>query len=236
MKIIEQSHNIISFPDNLLQIIETAGRTCYKSEDKTGCTIYNELCPHKLDKGKESCKERWCNYHSTRKFIKMLLNQNHHAMIEFGDIIVRFITNRGVTHELVRHRLCSFAQESTRYVRYDRNMEFIRPVWCCHELCGEWEKDFPKNLSEAEYIFFNSCVSAEANYCQLLKQGWRPEQAREVLPNSLKTEIVVKANIREWRHIFHLRTSKKAHPQIRALMLSLLGDLKKNLPIVFDDL
>ena len=104
MKIIEQSHEIISLPDNLLQMIETAGRTCYKSEDK--------ITPD-----------------SAVGFVTRMRNQGHHAMIEFGDIIVRFITNRGVTHELVRHRLFSFAQESTRYVRYDGGMEFIR-------LCG----------------------------------------------------------------------------------------------------
>jgi len=119
MKIIEQSHEIISLPDNLLQIIETAGRTCYKSEEKTGCTIYNEQCPHKPAEWEEPCIETWCEHHSSQNFIKMLLDRGHHAMIEFGDITVRFITNRGVTHELVRHRLCSFAQESTRYVRYD---------------------------------------------------------------------------------------------------------------------
>jgi len=143
-------------------------------------------------------------------------------MIEFGDIIIKFITNRGVTHELVRHRLCSFAQESTRYVRYDGTMEFIKPEWFSDlEAIARWEQ---------------AMYDAEEHYIFLLNNGWRPEQAREVLPNSLKTEIVVKANIREWRHIFTLRCSKAAHPQIRGLMLPLLKELKTKLPIVFDDL
>jgi len=176
------------------------------------------------------CNKHWgncstgCEYHSSQKFTKMLLDRGHHAMIEFGDIIVRFITNRGVTHELVRHRLCSFAQESTRYVRYDGNMEFIKPAW--------WEDSTPAQQN----AWLISMGESEIKYQALLKSGWRPEQCREVLPNSLKTEIVMKANIREWRHIFQLRCSKKAHPQIRALMLPLLAELKEKVPVVFDDM
>lgn len=198
MKIINQSYEILSLPADLLETLERAGRTCYKSENK----ITPESAP---------------------KFVRVLRDRGHHAMIEFGDIIVKFITNRGVTHEIVRHRMCSFAQESTRYVRYDGQMEFIRPVWfgdCRLEDQATWEK---------------AMFQAENNYRELL-QSWRPEQAREVLPNSLKTEIVVKANIREWRHIFTLRCAQAAHPQMRALMQPLLDELKYKLPIVFDDI
>src|SRR6056297_1703389 len=139
-------------------------------------------------------------------------------MIEFGDITVRFITNRGVTHELVRHRLFSFAQESTRYVRYSGQIEFIKPCW--------W-----KGSTEDQRRIFQAAIGhAETCYTVLIASGWRPEQAREVLPNSLKTEIVVKGNIREWRHMFQLRTSKKAHPQMRALMLPLLEELQQKIP------
>jgi len=224
MKIIDQSHEIINLPDNLLQVIEAAGRTCYKSENKIGCTAKSDKEPDMY------CNKHWgncstgCEYHSSQKFTKMLLDRGHHAMIEFGDIIVRFITNRGVTHELVRHRLCSFAQESTRYVRYDGNMEFIKPAW--------WEDSTPAQQN----AWLISMGESEIKYQALLKSGWRPEQCREVLPNSLKTEIVMKANIREWRHIFQLRCSKKAHPQIRALMLPLLAELKEKVPVVFDDM
>lgn len=200
MKIIEQSYEIISLPDQLLETLEKAGRTCYKSEDK----ITPESAP---------------------RFVKMLLDRGHNAMIEFGDIIVKFITNRGVTHEVVRHRMCSFAQESTRYVRYDGEMEFIRPVW--------WNYN---DMTSAQEIWLSSILSAETAYRKLLDRGWRPEQAREVLPNALKAEIVVKANIREWRHIFTLRCAKAAHPQMQHLMTPLLTELKTKLPVVFDDL
>jgi len=199
MKIIDQVYEIISLPEDLLLTIEAAGRTCYKSEDKITTD-------------------------SAAGFVARMRDRGHHAMIEFGDIIVRFVTNRGVTHELVRHRLFSFAQESTRYVRYDGKMEFIRPCW--------WEDSTPVQ----QQTWKSAMQDAERYYLELLKSGWRPEQAREVLPNSLKTEIVVKGNIREWRHMFALRCSKKAHPQIRALMIPLLSELSERLPVVFEDL
>lgn len=216
MKIIEQSHEIISLPTNVLQAIELAGRTCYKSEDK--------ITPD-----------------SAAGFVARMRDKGHHAMIEFGDVIVRFITNRGVTHELVRHRLFSFAQESTRYVRYDGGMEFIRPVWCSDKILGDFQeyehiKDINSFTPENEIDWLEFCLEAELVYSRLLDRGWRPEQAREVLPNSLKTEIVVKGNIRQFRHMFGLRCSKKAHLQIRALMMPLLDELKKKIPVVFDDI
>ena len=200
MKIIEQSYEIISLPENLLQTIEKAGRTCYKSESRI-----TDI--------------------SANGFTEMLIRRNHHAMIEFGDIIVKFITNRGITHELVRHRLCSFAQESTRYVKYNGEMEFIKPVWL------SLDKD-----NSTRDSWTSAMLTAEMMYKDLLNNNWKAEQAREVLPNSLKTEIVVKANIREWRHIFNLRCSPSAHPQMRALMVPLLDELKEKLPIVFDDI
>jgi thymidylate synthase (FAD) len=199
MQIVDQGYDIISLPEDLLQTIEAAGRTCYKSEKRITAD-------------------------SAAGFVARMRDRGHHAMIEFGDIIVRFVTNRGVTHELVRHRLFSFAQESTRYVRYDGKMEFIRPCW--------WTECTPAQ----QEIWQKAMAETEARYLDLMASGWRPEQAREVLPNSLKTEIVVKGNIREWRHMFTLRCSKKAHPQIRALMLPLLAELKERLPVVFDDL
>lgn len=203
MKIINQSHEIQAIYGGL-ESIETAGRTCYQSQDKITKT-------------------------SSEKFTKMLRDKGHHAMLEFGEIIVKFITNRGVTHELVRHRHCSFAQESTRYVKYSDNMEFILPVWL-----EKMTKD--KKVREAKHIWYLSMIKAEEDYKQLLDLGQTPQQAREVLPNSLKTEIIVKANFREWRHILTLRTSKASHPQMRALMLPLLKELQEKIPILFDDI
>ena len=248
MKIVEQSHEILSLPNNLLEIIEKAGRTCYKSEKNMNfCTLNkNDNCKIHPGLVVKICDASKCPYHSSYKFVQMLRDRGHHAMIEFGDITVKFITNRGVTHELVRHRLCSFAQESTRYVRYDGQMEFIRPVWCPKNVVG----DYPEWNNAQTYTYMHrkqkdnrkimcwldSCITDELKYNYLIENGWRPEQAREVLPNSLKTEIVVKGNIREWRHCLQLRTSKKAHPQIQALMLPLLAELKTKIPVVFDDL
>lgn len=213
MEIIDQYYSIMSKPVGLLHTIEKAGRTCYKSENKI-------------------------NDASSNAFVQMLINRGHHAMIEFGNIVVRFITNRGVTHEMVRHRLCSFAQESTRYVNYSnkKHIQFIKPVWSPDMFVGEYKDDLGGMHDNADILFTLSCMRAEAEYNMLIDKGWRPEQAREVLPNAVKTEIVVQANIREWRHIFKLRTSKAAHPQMRALMLPLLEELREYLPVVFDDI
>jgi len=199
MKIVEQSYQIMVIPKNILETLEKIGRTCYQSE--------GDIKPG-----------------SAEKFCKMILKKNHQSVIEHVSLTVKFITNRGVTHELVRHRLAAFSQESTRYVKYDGNMEFIRPVW--------WDKwsDEEKNL------WGKSMSSTEAIYCRLIEQKSRLEQAREVLPNSLKTEIVVTANLREWRHIFTMRCAKAAHPQMRALMIPLLKELQQLVPVIFDDI
>lgn len=202
MKIIDQSWEWVQKPHNPLEVIERAGRTCYKSE---------------------SC----ISEDSARKFARMIIKHGHESVIEHASASVLFITNRGVTHELVRHRIASFSQESTRYVKYDGEMEFIRPVWM---------PLIPINEDSPERIWLEAMQSAERGYQRLLDLGWRPEHAREVLPNSLKTEIVVTANLREWKHIFTLRTSKAAHPQIRALMIDCLKGFKLNIPVIFDNI
>ena len=213
MKIINQYHEILGLPENTLQIMEKAGRTCYKSENK----ITSD---------------------SSKKFVGMLVRQGHHAMIEFSDIIVKLVTNRGVTHELVRHRHCSFAQESTRYVKYEGEMEFIKPVWCKDHLLGRWPEKapVPPGASPSEQVWMTAMERAELDYKTLLENGWKAQHAREILPNSLKTEIVMKANIREWRHIFGLRCAKASHPQMVELMRPLLKEVQEKIPVVFDDL
>jgi thymidylate synthase (FAD) len=154
----------------------------------------------------------------------MLLKRGHESVIEHAVASVKFVTNRGVTHELVRHRLASYSQESSRYVRYDGNMEFVKPVW--------WDR-----WSDAERESWERVMEiAEKEYAFLLESGSRPEQAREVLPNSLKTEIVVTANLREFMHIFRLRCSPKAHPQMRALMLDCLRGFHEGIPVIFDEI
>jgi len=199
MKIIEQSCEWIQKPILPLENIEYVGRVCYKSEDKI-------------------------TLGSAEKFVRTILNRGHESVIEHVNASVKFITNRGVTHELVRHRLCAFSQESTRYVDYQKEMEFIKPVW--------WSS---LDSSAKTKLWTDAMQASEMYYKALRECGWRPEQAREVLPNSLKTEIIVTANLREWRHIFKLRTSKAAHPQMRDLMLKCLEMFKTDFPILFDE-
>jgi len=183
-----------------LQFIEVIGRVCYKSEDKI--TTDGE---------------------SAKRFVRMLVKKGHEAMLEHSQLTVKFICDRGVSHELVRHRLFSFAQESTRYCNYYDDVAYIRPFWI-------------KEDSNDYILWKNLCSEAEAHYRGLRNVGERPEQARSVLPSSLKTEVVVTGNYREWRNFFKLRTADGVHPQMLELTRPLLDELKVKLPIIFDDI
>ena len=223
MKIIDQSHEILHMDDT--GRIEQAGRTCYKSEDKMGCAQPVGECDYTFDAAASVCRN--CGSNSAPRFVKMLIKRGHEAMLEHGSATVKFVTNRGVTHELVRHRVASFGQESTRYVNYGgSDIAFIRPVWIDSKPLGR--------------RFWKAAMRvSEWAYKALIGVGWQAEEAREVLPNSLKTEIVVTANYREWRHIFKLRaigTTGKPHPQMQALMLPVLEEFKEKLPALFGDL
>ncbi|MEZ4527009.1 MAG: FAD-dependent thymidylate synthase [Desulfobacterales bacterium] len=205
MKIIPPSHEILFMPDGetILKNIEIAGRTCYKSEDRiTG--------------------------DSAAGFVKGIIKSGHHSVIEHMNITVRFVCDRGVTHELVRHRLAAYSQESTRYANYAKEkfgneITVIRPFF--------WAED-----SQAYADWKSAMEYAEKIYLKLIQNGARPQEARSVLPNSLKTEIVMTANLREWRHVLNLRCSKPAHPQIREIMLPMLAEFHSKIPVVFDDL
>lgn len=200
MKIVEQSYQVLHFPDNIQEIIELAGRTCYKSEGKI----------------KEG---------SAWEFAHRMVLSGHHAMIEFGFVIVRFVTNRAIANEFVRHRLASYAQESTRWVKYRGDIEFIRPYGWAH-----W-------MHESRSCWMDAMLTIEKCYHELLESGCRPQFARGVLPLDLKTEIVVGANIREWRHIFKLRMAKDAHPQFKQLLIPLyLTEFMVKCPELFDGL
>lgn len=206
MKIIEPNYEILT-PINgeeVLKLLEEVARTCYKSEDK-------------IEDG------------SAKRMVSMLIKNGHEAMIEFFDIIVKFTHNRGFSHEMVRHRLCSFAQESTRYCNYSADkfgneITVIKPYWAS-----------PKN-SDAFIKWMKHMEEVEESYFTLLEQYLKAQAARGVLPNDLKTEIVVKANLREWRAIFKLRTAPAAHPDMRRVMIPLLQELKEKIPVVFDDI
>jgi thymidylate synthase (FAD) len=221
MKIVKQSYEILSKIDGkeMLKSIERAGRTCYKSEDQ----ITDE---------------------SAEKFIKMLVERGHESVLEHEKISILFVCDRGVSHEIVRHRIASFSQESTRYCNYAKDkfesqITFIQPLWISDEQIELVQRMNEKNYMQVEETtkaWYASILESEQAYNSLSKLGWQPQQARSVLPNSLKTEIVVTANIREWRTIFKQRTAKVAHPQMRELMCPLLDELKTIIPVVFNDI
>lgn len=205
MKIVKQSHEVL-YPRTVeewlheMKLIELAGRTAYKSEDK--------IC-----------------FDSHKAFIKMIVQRGHLAVIEFGNMVVKFVTDRGISHELVRHRLCSFVQESTRYCNYSNN-----------KFAGEITVIEPSVIGYKDY-WVEACEKAEQMYLGLIADGngTSAQFARSVLPNSLKTEIVIKTNFREWRHIFQSRAiSKAAHPDMRALMLPLYQHCRRICPEVFE--
>lgn len=208
MKIVEPCYRILSpvettggfDPSGILRLIELAGRTCYKSEDR----ITDD---------------------SADNFVRMIRGRGHESVLEHSSLTVKFVVDRGVSHELVRHRLCAFSQESTRYCNYGKSGEvtFIRPSF--------WGQAHPCYTK-----WFEAMHAAETLYLAFLAMGCSPQEARSVLPNSLKTEIVTTANLREWRHILKLRTSKAAHPQMRQVMVPLLAELAEALPAIFEDI
>jgi thymidylate synthase (FAD) len=167
----------------------------------------------------------------------MIVQSGHHSVIEHVSVAVKFVVDRGVSHELVRHRICSFSQESTRFCNYGRKgVTFVIPPWVNLEP-GLWE-GIPTTIGDGidsvtDRAWLESMSWAEEHYNFLLAQGWKPEQARAVLPNSLKTEIVCTANLREWKHIFQERTTPRAHPQMREVMVPLRDELTEKLPLIF---
>lgn len=199
----------------LLKQIERVARTCYKSENN----ITDE---------------------SAVKFVKGLVSRGHEAMIEHNAITVRFTCDRGVSHEIVRHRVASFGQESTRYCNYSNN-KFGNEINVIDIKDGIELDTKMKNLSKEtiEAVideWMQAIKDAEKHYLKMIDLGATPQIARSVLPNSLKTEIVVTMNLREWRHFFKLRTPINAHPQMRELSVPLLKEFKKLIPVVFDDI
>ena len=215
MKIVEPKYEILTDISEggikELQQIERGARVCYKSEDK--------ITP---------------DGESAKKLVGFLVKQGHEAMLEHSQLSVLFTCDRGVANELVRHRIASFAQESTRYCNYagekfGGELSFIIPHYLFDSTGSEKSR---RMYAQWE----SSCKDDENYYMHLIDLGMRPEQARCVLPLCLKTEIMVTANYREWRNIFKLRTPVAAHPQIRELMCPLLKELQSKIPVVFDDI
>ncbi|MBU1169385.1 MAG: FAD-dependent thymidylate synthase [Proteobacteria bacterium] len=201
MKIVKPSVELLWITENPESQIELAGRTCYKSEDK--------ITPD-----------------SAQLFSRKMREHGHHAMIEHAVASFRIITDRGITHEIVRHRLASFAQESTRYCNYSSDK--------FENQCSFIE---PPNLTDTQReLWERACLDAEKSYFSLLEAGCSAQIARSVLPTCLKTELVMMANFREWRHFITLRGAKAAHPQIRPIAQGVLDILMKHAPGIFEDL
>ncbi len=168
----------------------------------------------------------------------MLIDRGHEAMIEHSSLSVRFTVDRGVSHELVRHRIASFAQESTRYVNYSLD-RYGNEINVIHIEKGI-TLDKKMNNMDANTIaavieeWERAMEDAEKHYMKMIELGATPQIARSVLPSSTKTELVITANYREWRAFFKLRISATAHPQMREITIPLLEELKKRLPVIFD--
>lgn len=205
MRIIQPSFKYNDYYDgeDLLRKIEKAGRVCYKSEEK-------------ISDG------------SSKEFVRMIIKSGHESVLEHEKITVTIICDRGISHEIVRHRIASYSQESTRYCNYssdkfDKQLTFIKPCF--------WDE------SSNNYLIWKSEMeNIEKIYNQLIDSGASPQEARTVLPNSLKTEIVVTMNIREWRHFFTLRCSAAAHPQMREIACRMLESFHITFPVLFDDI
>ncbi len=216
MRIINPSAEIINIKsreegDQFLKTIELAGRTCYKSEDK--------ITPD-----------------SAAKFVKTIMKSGHESVIEHVVISVRFICDRGVSHEIVRHRIASFSQESTRYCNYCKDkfgneLTVIAPIFWLNP-----NNDGTPTTDPRYPIWLEAMTAAERLYFELVKAGATPQEARSVLPNSLKTEVVMTANPRSWRNFFRLRTSPRAHPQMREVAVPLLAKFKEYMPALFEDI
>lgn len=203
--------------DEILKRLEQVARTCYKSEDK-------------ITESTDSAK----------KLLGTIMQVHHESILEFVDITVKFTCSRVTSQSIVRHRLGSYAQESTRYCNYakdkfDNQLTFIIPRWSMlHQ--GTYDIDELANVNTKDRVLYTRLYTIESTYNALVKLGCRAEEARDILPLCIKTEINVKYNLREWRHFFTLRCSDKAHPEIRLLARTLLKSFRDKIPVIFDDL
>lgn len=210
MKLIEPSATLIaktqligdSSLESPMKLIEQAGRTCYKSESKTS-------------------KDSW------KPFVNMIKAKGHESVLEHVSATIRIICDRGVSHEIVRHRIASFSQESTRYCNYSptkKSMTFVKPFWY----------SLPDVSPDKIAQFKEAMLFAEAAYNKLIALGSTPQEARAVLPNALKTEIVATMNLRSWKHFLELRLSPQAHPDMRIVARLIKDQLMFNFPVVFE--
>ena len=196
--------------ETMLRKIERIGRVCYKSEDKIA-------------------------EDSAEKFIRGIIKRGHESVIEHESISVRVVCDRGVTHEIVRHRIASYSQESTRYCNYTAD-KFSNQISCI-DLATGFHYDMNDAADRKKWEIWQSAMeSAEKHYFALIEAGAKPEEARSVLPNSLKTEIVMTMDLREWRHFLRLRGGKAAHPQMQQVVAMIHAAFAKNYPVFFEDI
>ena len=206
MVVIESSYEIVDEIGDVLGKLERIGRTCYHSEDKI-----------KADG------------ESAKRFIHNIIERGHESVIEHVSITVKFVCNRETSHQLVRHRLASYTQESQRYCNYADSEKYPEGIIFIKPCDMEYKTNDYRN-------WVDTCMDSEFGYFQAIKCGLKPEQARLALNNSVATCIYMTTNLREWRHVLKLRCSKEADPQIRALMIPLAKELKERIPIIFDDI
>lgn len=226
MKIVQPYARIVTPLDQTaLSSIEYAARISHRSED--GQT-----------------DETW------RRFIKaVVIDHGDWSVVEHVTVSVEFLVDRGITHELVRHRLFSFTQESTRFVNYEKKMppSFIYPlpdVMCpkCVEgdepkyIVDSWMHSYTGPSCGLNHVWLEGIEEAERSYKSLLKAGWRPQEARSVLPNAIASKILMTGNLRNFRHFFLMRTTKEAHPQMRQVTIPLLAEFQSRVPLLFDDI
>lgn len=228
MKIIDPYYKILTSingeccnGEDILRIIEQAGRTCYKSENKITAKSHYQ-------------------------FAESILRRGHESVIEHFNISVLFVCNRGFSHELVRHRIAAFSQESTRYCNYSQDkfgneLTFIKPPWFTDLWKSHMDMPIEKwdrlsNEYIREQIWEDAMKTCERNYLNLIRYGATPQEARGVLPIDIKTEVVMTTNLREWRHVFKLRCSKAAHPSMQQLMSPLLKEFQEKIPVLFSDI
>lgn len=215
MKIVKAGYEILDVlnGEEVLKKIEKVARKCYKSEELIGPG-------------------------TAEKMVANLIKRGHEAMLEHFSFSVCFVVDRGVSHELVRHRIASFAQESTRYCNYGNKDGGITVIEPCY-LIADGTKTSTEQWSERYGAWHNACKESEKAYLRMLADGAAPQEARAVLPTSLKTEIVVTMNLREWRHFFKLRAAGVTgmpHPQMLEVTVPLLKEVQSLIPIVFDDI
>lgn len=207
MKVVKPDWRIAALteadPTRMMKHLEAMGRICYQSEDAITDTSYD-------------------------KFLRGIIKRGHEAVLEHATVTAVVICDRGITHEIVRHRIAAYCQESTRYCNYSKGkfgneITVVEPFF--------WDPESP------EYqVWHDACAQTEAAYFTLLNKGCTPQEARDVLPNSLKTQIAITMNIREWRHFFRLRCGKGAHPQMIEIACKGLVEFYDYFPCLFEDI